>query len=337
MKQVIQVERQSEVPKFSLEDYLHERIYRRTLQLYYGVLFMMFVYMTPLFLFFVLMIIGLVMKWSLITLGLVIGISCCSFIVLVAIYHSIQSKRYLGFLCVSSLYVTPNDVYSIEWLPSEIKSEPIQIGDRTYYFNEVVCHPDSDLPYLIVITDAPFDVSGGSMLKSHRDFKFYKGVKCPISLAFSTLVELRCVDLGVYPIEELEEKIPVPVTYMCDGWYFHERMLKAMGRIGLPDNPELLAKALKVFDELHAREYKEKVELLEKRIEELQNIRKDYLAMARESFKWFISQQKLFGRAREVEVSRWSKMSRRKKIAVAVLLILAVIFGIILILCAISH
>ena len=325
MKQV------SEVPKFSIEEYLKGKILRRTLQLYYGVLFMMFVYLIPMMLFFVTMILGLLLKWSMTTILLTSVGSCSAFVVLIAIYHSIISKRYLGYIDISSLYVTPENVYSIEWLPASVKSEKIEVDGKTYYFNEVVNHPDSDLPYLIVITDGVFDISGGEMLKTHRDFKFYRGVRCPVTLAYSTLVELRCADLGIYPSEELEEKIPVPICYMLDGWYFHSRLFRKMGRVGLPENPELWAKAIKVFDELHAREYKEKCELLTKRIEELQAIDRDYKAMAKELYSHYVQESKIFGKPRTVAVSRWARLSKTKKLSLVLILAVLVAIAIILI------
>lgn len=267
-------------------------------------------------------------------IGLVAGGSLAGFLVLISLYYSFYSKRYVGLVCHSSLYVTPNDVYQIEWLPVSVVSQAVDVEGKTYYVNEVINHQDSDLPYMIVITEGKFDVSGGEMVKTHKDFKFYRGVKAVTALCYDTLVELRCVDIGIQPLE-VEEKIPVPVVYMSDSWYHHSGIFNKFGRLGLPENPELLAKAVKVFDDLHAREWREKAELYEKRIGELENVQKDYLQTAKHLFERYVSQKKLFGYPLFTKASRWSKLSNVKKVgvllvigclvAVAVLLLAGVI------------
>lgn len=309
-----------EVPKLAIDEYLLERAYNRQVQLYHGVLFMMFVLTAPPMLFMFLLLIGLFLGWSMTTIALVCGGSLTGFVVTIALYYSIHSKRYVGLVCHSSLYVTPNDVYQIEWLPVKVTSQPVEVGGKTYFINEVINHPDSDLPYMIVITEGKFDTAGGEMVKTHKDFKFYRGVKAVTALCYDTLVELRCIDIGIQPIE-LEEKVPVPVVFMTDSWYHHSRIFQKFGRLGIPDNPELLAKAVKVFDDLHAREWREKAELYEKRIGELEGIQKDYLHTAKQLFQRYVSQKKLFGYPAFTKVSRWSQLSTTKKLGFLLLII----------------
>lgn len=322
--------------RFKIEDYIEEKVTSRMLAMYRAVLFYTFCYMAPFGVFMITTFVAYgygLSSIAVISLSIATTVSVVAFLLA---YISHVSKRYLGLTCFSTLYALRNGVTTfIEWIPIRVRSIPIDVGDgRTMYLNEVVCHSDSDIPYLLLVTPGKFDTNGGEMCVTRPDYKFYRFVKCPVALGYNVCIDLRSFDIGVVPgedIGEVEERIPVPLMYMIGSDYTYNQFWKKSGLVYFGE--DVVKKSIDVFGDLYATYYRERCAMLEKRLEELEKVRLDAKKLAIAMYKKAVEDHKVFGEP-EITVkppTAWEKMSKTKKIITVLLVALAIFFGVMMI------
>jgi hypothetical protein len=279
---------------------------------------------------------GLLANWSAPMLGGVcIAVGSGTVTGLLA-YMSHISKRYLGLTCFSTLYaLRSGSKYFIEWIPIKVQSMPIEVGGKRMYLNEVICHPDSDLPYLLLVTPDEFDINGGKICKTQVDVKFWRGVKCPINLGYMVAVDLRAMDIGVTPgemggLKEIEKNIPVPLLYVVASDYVYEKVWEKAGLL-YPER-DVVDKSIIAVDSLYARYYKEKCEMLSKKVEELERIELDAKKMAAEMFKKAMKEKFVFEKPPIQAQAGWFAPENRKKLVGLILAIAASVLAVVLLL-----